>query len=716
MSLISTNKNTVQNPLNLVTVSGSMGKSVVESKAVGGKKIDEIHHKIILPTHILLRPVAPKTAIKNSHGNPTIITSRTKNSQQENSRDSTLNIEKNTIKPTLNPVLASIPNIGSQRLMEFKLKIANQKLQQDTFNLAFVGNFYQPNFVLVGNIFDTYFDDNFLVNNSLQLKQAINSNQTQEVKTAPDRDYHNEISNFRFIAQNNSGATVDSNLAFEITPEIPLYHPNNVANSDINSNINIEKNTTEQLNVIPTHNRFGSTFIASNISNEILSNPNKQKLNLSELGQEIKHHNIRAKIKNTQKIRKYSFVGTLVAGALLFATLLLGYNNTANYFATNKQRSANANTVIQTPISPAEQKKIDYTNWITKLNNNKYSPASNDDDGDGLTNYEEFLLGTDPFKKNSCTPKATDLENLVNLVNPKTCVPIDFKDDAELKKFSEVINIPQIQKELISDVQTKFQTQSAELKLLPKSFKSTGNSSSTIVSSSQVSSQISSIPALSVASSVISSVVAVSSASNSSSSVPVQAVSSQIVSSASIQSTSSVDSLIMSSSSKPTIISSSSSSFSSQSVVPSSVSVDLQKVNEYVQKYRSYDANDSAVGVPVDPSYFVKISQDYGVPLKYVLAMGRYESRYGTDQHNPDGSLNRIARHKNMFSIGLDDDGGSITYDTWEDGADAFGKWYKKFDDRGIADCTKWRIYNPNGDYCQKIESLANQIDNYLKS
>jgi hypothetical protein len=58
----------------------------------------------------------------------------------------------------------------------------------------------------------------------------------------------------------------------------------------------------------------------------------------------------------------------------------------------------------------------------------------------------------------------------------------------------------------------------------------------------------------------------------------------------------------------------------------------------------------------------------------------------------------------------------SSGFNTWEEGVESFGKWYKRFQDRKVPDCSKWRIYNPNGDYCTKVETLADEIEAYLKS
>ncbi|NJK70793.1 MAG: hypothetical protein HC932_00775 [Thermales bacterium] len=66
--------------------------------------------------------------------------------------------------------------------------------------------------------------------------------------------------------------------------------------------------------------------------------------------------------------------------------------------------------------------------------------------------------------------------------------------------------------------------------------------------------------------------------------------------------------------------------------------------------------------------------------------------------------------------MGLDDSGNNIGFETWEKGVESFGRWYRRFDDAGVLDCNKWRIYNPNGDYCAHVEETANGIDYFLGS
>ena len=95
--------------------------------------------------------------------------------------------------------------------------------------------------------------------------------------------------------------------------------------------------------------------------------------------------------------------------------------------------------------------------------------------------------------------------------------------------------------------------------------------------------------------------------------------------------------------------------------------------------------------------------------------MAQLESRFGTDRYDANGNQNRIGRYKNIYSIGLSSTD-SMGFETWEQGVEAFGKWYKYFQDRGVGDCQKWRIFNRNGDYCSKVENQADTIDRFLNS
>lgn len=139
----------------------------------------------------------------------------------------------------------------------------------------------------------------------------------------------------------------------------------------------------------------------------------------------------------------------------------------------------------------------------------------------------------------------------------------------------------------------------------------------------------------------------------------------------------------------------------------------IQKIEKYMLQYRSYEQYDRDYELPVNAGKYLDVSIKYNTPLKYVLALARNESRFGTDRFTKDGTPTRPGAYKNIYSIGLTGSS-SFGYNSWEDGVEAFGKWYKNLNDKGVNDCRKWRIYNPNGDYCTKIEGLAGEIQSYL--
>ncbi len=142
----------------------------------------------------------------------------------------------------------------------------------------------------------------------------------------------------------------------------------------------------------------------------------------------------------------------------------------------------------------------------------------------------------------------------------------------------------------------------------------------------------------------------------------------------------------------------------------------IDKIDKYVARNRSFEIYDRNYEPPVSGAVYLEVSRKYNVPLKYVLTIARLESRFGTDRFTNNGNLTRPGQHQNIYSMGLTDGGSNITYKSWEDGAAAFGKWYQRLEGRGVKDCTKWKIYNPNGDYCSKVENLAGQIQAYLES
>lgn len=138
-----------------------------------------------------------------------------------------------------------------------------------------------------------------------------------------------------------------------------------------------------------------------------------------------------------------------------------------------------------------------------------------------------------------------------------------------------------------------------------------------------------------------------------------------------------------------------------------------QKISDYIDTFRSNEGSNQHFEVPVPSIVFLETSLKYQVPLSYTLTIARLESRFGTDCYT-ETSATRICKHKNIYSLGLDDSGNNKTFQNWEDGVYAFGKWYQKRINEGYSTCQIWRRYNPNGDYCSKVLSMAVDIEKYF--
>ncbi len=266
--------------------------------------------------------------------------------------------------------------------------------------------------------------------------------------------------------------------------------------------------------------------------------------------------------------------------------------------------------------------------------------ASGDLDSDGLTNREEFILQSDPKNQNTCSKDKTDLENLLQLRDPKTCETIDLEKTSGLEKFAQVVHIPTLAQTLFDE------DEESEIEPLSDSLYE-------------------------------------------------------------VFGVNNLDQIDFSNNT------------SLQREIELSKKRDeygeiLRKIDQYISNHRSYEEFDRNYATPVGAAVFLETSIRYDVPLKYVLTIARLESRFGTDRYTRSGNLTRPGAHQNIFSIGLDDSGNNLTYGSWEEGVYAFGKWYRYFDDRGIPDCQKWRIYNPNGDYCAKVEKFAAQVQVFV--
>lgn len=286
-----------------------------------------------------------------------------------------------------------------------------------------------------------------------------------------------------------------------------------------------------------------------------------------------------------------------------------------------------------------------YKYWISDKLGSYYLPEE-DLDGDQLTNEEEFIIGSEPNNPNTCNPKKTDAENLVEFINPVTCKSIDLSDSVAMDKFKKVVDFNSIRSKVIQN----------DAKNIKEEAKNDADNS--------------------------------------------------IQKLFGLNSLESLNKQEFNSSKFKTEL---------DLIKTKQDSIDkINKINQYMKETRSLEPFDRNYPIPVNGAVYLEVSLKYNVPLKYTLAVAQRESRYGTDAYDKDGNLTRPGKYKNIFSMGLDDSGNNVGFETWEKGVESFGRWYKRFNDRGFSDCSKWRIYNPNGDYCKSIEETASQIDFYL--
>lgn len=294
-----------------------------------------------------------------------------------------------------------------------------------------------------------------------------------------------------------------------------------------------------------------------------------------------------------------------------------------------------------------EKWMIDQTGFVTT--------KDEDDDQDGLTNYEEFLIGSNPTNGYSCGNKNSDVELVLQFINPATCKPINMEDEEELSNFSKLIDFESIQvaynanKATDTEVETADETTTAEeeQKYLLSVFGASNLQELNQIGKEKVMSYEEQLQELEKQEDYIKV---------------------------------------------------------------------ISKIDDYMQANRSWDPFDRNYEIPVGGAVYLYVSQEYEVPLKYVLAIAQRESRFGTDRYTNSGNLTRPGEFENIVSMGLDDSGNNMSFGSWEGSLVSFGEWYRRFDDAGVDDCSKWRIYNPNGDYCERVEETASQIEYFLNS
>jgi hypothetical protein len=353
------------------------------------------------------------------------------------------------------------------------------------------------------------------------------------------------------------------------------------------------------------------------------------------------------KSKNYKPLKKKSKNRLVFASAVaifLLSASIFGVSGFSYYQKFVSKPNAQVAGAMEVAV-PELDRYEEYKTWVESKNEGVFDQPENDLDDDELTNYEEFLIGSNPISANSCNPDINDSKNLFNLTNPSNCQPIDLKDENQAKLFGSVLSISNSNQKFVENL------------LQEPAEQNSPTTPETVLGLFEVADY-----------------------------AEIDKITNESLDQKATQQNLKKDYLRL-----------------------------IQRTQEYINKYRSYETYDRNYQSPVHPAVYLEVSLKYKVPLKYALAIARTESRFGTDRYTNSGALTRPGQFQNIYSMGLTDGGSNLGFATWEAGVESFGKWYKKFQDRGVGDCNKWRIYNPNGDYCTKIENLAAEIDLFLK-
>ena len=350
--------------------------------------------------------------------------------------------------------------------------------------------------------------------------------------------------------------------------------------------------------------------------------------------------------KTTSELLRFVSRALLFAGIFVFAVAGSLSLLRVNYPDLTPGQVAGASTSRVEPraLSAFEQWMQDNAGFV--------GTKEADEDGDGLTNYEEFLVGSKPTYFSSCNQEEIgDAEAILNLLHPGTCQPIDLNDKRQEELFAQLVNLESVRSLNLETLPAEENTVEPQGATIKEVFQAT-----TLDELNQVATP----------------------------EFDIQSEAERI----------------------------------EQERVRAARKQDyLQKVSridEYMRLNRSFEPYDRNYEIPVGGAVYLQVSEQYDVPLKYVLAIAQRESRFGTDRYSHKGYLTRPGQYENIVSMGLDDEGGNLSFGGWAASVESFGQWYRRFDDAGVSDCAKWRIYNPNGDYCKHVEETAAGIEAFL--
>jgi hypothetical protein len=130
--------------------------------------------------------------------------------------------------------------------------------------------------------------------------------------------------------------------------------------------------------------------------------------------------------------------GLLVSSFFGFDT-----QNPWDIFTPHRQEVAQAKEVTSQFRQWAKLADIDTSSYDSRgidTSNPSSNLATADADGDGLSNYDEYLLLSNPTNIQSCPNAKSDTQALIELINPGTCREVDWTNPSEVKNFISVFS------------------------------------------------------------------------------------------------------------------------------------------------------------------------------------------------------------------------------------------------------------------------------------
>ncbi|NJS41556.1 hypothetical protein HC766_04370 [Candidatus Gracilibacteria bacterium] len=195
----------------------------------------------------------------------------------------------------------------------------------------------------------------------------------------------------------------------------------------------IKKRSTKKVNFEKIKNESVSYFEVSS-SKKRRKNPQKNSNALSALSPQV----------------KASFVFLSFALLfLMFSVVSVFAFQSKNFTPKQTQPQVAGASVIQEPET--DEASAAYKEWMLEYSADLELPDE-DLDVDGLTNMEEFLIGSNPAKATTCGDKRKDAEKLIELTDPVTCKQISLENTQAIKKYEEIVDFAKLRNSFFKEI------------------------------------------------------------------------------------------------------------------------------------------------------------------------------------------------------------------------------------------------------------------------